>query len=166
MIQSGKVVPKEVSLARIAQKGPARASGAYRSEEASSAELLWTCLCKLLRLMVQISNDRVVSGAVKKVVERLQKLHLEHQLVGTFCRNFTPDEIEDIALGKRQRPQKIFDRYLLGGTIGTKSRLPLFDVAFGFGDHPFRKVKIEFVNICAQFVGGDATETLCSKIGM
>jgi hypothetical protein len=69
MIQSGKAVSKAVSLAGFAEKGPARASGAYRSEEASGVELLWTCLCKLLRLMVQISDDRVVSGAIKKIVE-------------------------------------------------------------------------------------------------
>src|SRR6185369_14121936 len=83
-------------------KRPRSGERGYRSEEASGVELLWTSLCKLLRLMVQISNDRVVSSAIKKVVEGLQKLHLEHQFVRTFCRSFTAQEIEDIALREGQ----------------------------------------------------------------
>jgi hypothetical protein len=147
-------------------KRPRSGERGYRSEEASGVELLWTSLCELLRLMVQISDDRVVGSTIKKVVERLQKLHFEHEFVWAFRGNFATKKIEDVAFGQRQCPQELLYRNLLGGTIRAEPLLSLFDVALGFGDQPFREVEVEFMDICAKFVGRDVTETPSSKIGM
>jgi hypothetical protein len=77
-----------------------------------------------------------------------------------------PRELRDVAFGQRQCPQELLYRNLLGGTIRAEPLLSLFDVALGFGDQPFREVEVEFMDICAKFVGRDVTETPSSKIGM